>query len=62
MTRKWRDFGFSLELINATNHPNVFGYDYVKTKDDNGKVVLEQNLETWLSIFPSLGITWSKRF
>ncbi len=58
----WGDFGASLEVINATNNSNVFGYDYFKIKDGTGNFKLEQGDETWFSIFPSLGITWSRSF
>ena len=66
VTRKWPtrlgDFGASLEVINATNHSNVFGYDYFRYQDAAGKTVLGRGDETWFSIFPSLGITWSANF
>jgi len=66
VTRKWPtrlgDFGASLEVINVTNNTNVFGYDYSRTKDDAGNLALDQGEETWFSIFPNLGITWSAHF
>jgi TonB-dependent receptor-like protein/carboxypeptidase-like protein len=66
VTRKWPtrigDFGASLEVINVTNNENVFAYDYNRTKDAYGNLVLDQGLETWFSIFPNLGITWSTSF
>jgi len=65
-TRKWAtrmgDFGASLEVINATNHANVFGYDYFKQRLDNGQIVLGRGEETWFTIMPSLGVTWSRTF
>jgi hypothetical protein len=62
ITRHWPTrfgrFGASLEVINLSNHANVFGYDYFRTRDANGQVVLEQGEETWFSIFPNVGVTW----
>ncbi|HEY2953828.1 MAG TPA: TonB-dependent receptor [Candidatus Eisenbacteria bacterium] len=66
LTRKWLtgwgDFGASLEVINVTNNANVFGYDYFRFSDNGGPIRLERGDETWFSIFPSLGVTWSKSF
>lgn len=58
----WGAIGASLEVVNVTNNTNVFGYDYFRTKDASGNIVLEQGEETWFSIFPSLGVTWSWSF
>jgi len=55
-------FGAWLEVINLSNHTNVFGYDYFRIKDPNGQITLERGDETWFSIFPSLGISWSTSF
>ena len=64
--RKWStrmgEIGASLEVVNLTNNTNVFGYDYFRKKDASGNIVLEQGEETWFSIFPNLGLTWSFRF
>jgi hypothetical protein len=66
VTRRWPtrlgEFGASLEVINLTNHSNVFGYDYFRYRDDQGQIVLGRGDETWFSIFPNLGITWSEDF
>jgi hypothetical protein len=66
MTRTWATpwglWGAWLEVVNASNHTNVFGYDYFRQKDAGGNIVLERDNETWFSIFPSLGITWSTSF
>ncbi len=59
---RWGEFGTSLEVINATNHTNVFGYDYFRLEDSAGQITLEQGEEIWFSTFPSLGITWSVSF
>jgi hypothetical protein len=58
----WGTFGTSLEVINVTNSTNVFGYDYFRTRDASGNIVLEQGEETWFSLFPNLGVTWSVSF
>ncbi len=59
---RWGDFGASLEVINATNNANVFGYDYFKRRDGSGQVVLDRGDERWFTILPALGITWSRSF
>jgi hypothetical protein len=65
-TRKWEtrwgEFGSSLEVINVTNHANVFGYDYFRQRDGGGQIVLSRGDETWFSTLPSLGLTWSRDF
>ncbi len=64
-TRKWAtrmgEFGASVELINATNHSNVFGYDYFKQRQ-GGRIVLDRGDETWFTLLPSLGINWCRSF
>ena len=57
----WGEFGTSLDVINLTNNTNVHGYDYIRIQDGSG-FRLEQGEETWFTIFPSLGITWSRSF
>ena len=59
---RWGTVGASVEVINLTNHTNVFGYDYFKYKDGSGNVLLGQGEETWFSIFPNVGVTWSVSF
>jgi hypothetical protein len=59
---RWGDFGASLEVINATNHANVFGYDYFKRRDGSGQIVLDRGDEQWFTILPALGVTWSRSF
>ena len=59
---RWGLFGTSLEVVNVTNNTNVFGYDYFRSKDSSGNIVLEQGEETWFSLFPNLGVTWSWSF
>jgi hypothetical protein len=65
-TRRWTnshgDFRFFVELVNMTNHSNVFGYDYFRTPDHAGNIVLERDEETWFSILPSLGFAWNGSF
>ena len=66
VTRFWPTrlgrFGASLEVVNVTNNANVFGYDYFRTRDANGVIVLNQGEETWFSIFPNVGVTWTVSF
>jgi len=65
-TRRWTtsrgDVRFFAELVNLTNHGNVFGYDYFRTYDASRNIVLDREDETWFTILPSLGIAWSGSF
>jgi len=65
-TRRWAtkhgEMRFFLELVNLTNHENVFGYDYFKDRDPNGAIVLKKDPETWFTILPSIGVAWSGSF
>ncbi len=51
-----------VEVINMTNHENVLGYDVFRIRDASGALALERATETWFSILPSLGFSWTKRF
>jgi hypothetical protein len=65
-TRRWTtrggDMRFFVELVNLTNHSNVFGYDYFRTFDATGHLSLGRDEETWFTILPSLGVAWSGSF
>ncbi len=65
-TKKWvtgrGDMKLFVELVNATNHGNVFGYDYFKNRDAAGNQFLQRDEETWFTILPSVGVSWSGRF
>ena len=54
----WRVF---VEAINLTNHENVLGYDVFRVRDAGGGLSLVRDPETWFSILPSLGVSWSRR-
>ena len=56
------EFRFFFELINVTNHANVLGYDVFKVTDPSGAFRLQRSTETWFSILPSFGVSWSRRF
>jgi len=56
------EFRFFFEVINATNHANVLGYDVFTSRDASGAVRLERDTENWFTILPSLGVSWSRRF
>jgi hypothetical protein len=56
---EWR---FFIEVINLTNHENVLGYDVFRVRDAGGALVIQSDPETWFSILPSLGVSWSRRF
>ena len=53
---------FFFEVINLTNHANVLGYDVFRIRDAGGALQLQRNTETFFSILPSLGVSWSRRF
>ncbi len=60
---KWGgDLRFFVELINLTNHANVFGYDYFRETQSNGEIGLVRNQETWFTILPSVGASWTGSF
>jgi hypothetical protein len=65
-SRKWSgrhgDFTGWVEVINLTNHENVYGYDYFKNKDDSGQVFLDRGDELWFTIMPSVGMSWTVHF
>ena len=52
---------FFLDVVNITNHRNVLGYDYFRSPDPAGGIRLDRDLETWFTILPSLGVSWSGR-
>ncbi len=58
-TSDWR---FFFEVINLTNHENVLGYDVFRVRNGSGALALQRDTETWFSILPSLGVSWSRRF
>jgi len=58
-TRKWNRWRFFVELVNLTNHSNVFGYDYFRTLDGAGNISLARDDEKWFTILPSIGVSWS---
>jgi hypothetical protein len=46
----------------VTNHENVWGYDYFRARGAGGQIVLQRDPETWFTILPSIGVSWSKSF
>lgn len=56
------EFRFFVEAINLTNHENVLGYDVYRVTGPGGQLVLQKDPETWFSIVPSLGVSWTRRF
>lgn len=56
------DLPNAIEVMNLTNHGNVLGYNYVRAPAPDGGVRLERDAETWFTILPSLGVSWSKTF
>ena len=49
-------------VINLTNHENVLGYDVFRIRDASGALQLDRTAETWFSLLPSVGLSWSRRF
>lgn len=58
-TKKWSRWQVFVELVNLTNHSNVFGYDYYRTRDGAGTIGLVRDNEKWFTILPSVGVAWS---
>ncbi len=56
------EFRLFAEVINLTNHRNVLGYDYFRNNTPNGGIQLQRGLESWFSILPSIGVSWSRQF
>lgn len=40
---------------------NVLGYDYFRVRDAAGGIGLQRSLESWFTILPSLGVSWSRQ-
>lgn len=59
-TKKWKKWHAFIEVVNATNHNNVWGYNYVQTPDSTGKISLVRTDEKWFTILPSIGVSWSR--
>lgn len=58
-TKRWSRWLFFAEVVNLTNHSNVFGYDYYRTRDAAGAIGLARGSEKWFTILPSIGVSWS---
>lgn len=56
------EFRYFFEVINLTNHENVLGYDYFRIRDTGGGIRLERDVETWFTILPSVGVSWTGLF
>ena len=61
-TRKWKNWQVFMELVNLTNHKNVFGYDYFRIRESGGRIGFTRNDEKWFTILPSIGVSWSNSF
>lgn len=53
---------FFAEVINLTNRANVLGYDVFRINSPSGAAQLVRDPETWFSILPSIGVSWSRRW
>ena len=56
------EFRLFAEVINLTNHRNVLGYDYFRANSPSVGIRLTRGLESWFSILPSIGVSWSRQF
>jgi len=56
------EFRFFVEAINLTNHENVLGYDIYRVRDAAGALRVQRDPETWFSLLPSAGFSWSRKF
>ena len=61
-TKTWKKWRLFVEIVNLTNHDNVFGYDYFRARDSAGNIGLARNNEKWFTILPSIGVAWSSGF
>jgi len=65
-TRRWKtshgEMRFFVELVNLSNHGNVFGWDYYRELDPQGRILLVREEETWFTILPSIGVAWTGTF
>ena len=55
----WGDMRFFVEVVNATNHSNIYAYDYFKSADPSGNPILARDNLRWFTILPSIGVSWS---
>lgn len=62
ITKRAGNLRFYLEVLNLTNRENVAGWDYFRTRGSGGQVVVQRDPETWFTILPSLGVSWSRSF
>lgn len=58
-TRRWKRWSAFLEVVNLTNHRNVFGYDYYRVREAGGRIGFTRNEERWFTILPSIGVSWN---
>ncbi len=61
-TKRWAHWNAFVELVNLTNHSNVFGYDYYRVREPGGRIGFTRNDEQWFTILPSIGVSWNTRF
>ena len=61
-TKRWAHWNAFVELVNLTNHSNIFGYDYFRIREPGGKIGFTRNDERWFTILPSVGVSWNTRF
>lgn len=62
-TRRWStsrgDLRFFAEVVNLTNHSNIFAYDYIKSVTAGGDFFLARESLKWFTILPSIGVSWN---
>jgi hypothetical protein len=55
------ELSFFVELVNLTNHKNVYDHDYFRTPAVNGSQNLIRKGETWFTILPSIAFSWTRK-
>ncbi len=53
------DLRVFLEVANLTNHENIYSYDFYRSPGVNGGKVFITEPETWFTILPSFGVSWT---
>lgn len=61
-TKRWTRWNAFVELVNLTNHSNVFGYDYFRIREAGNRIGFTRNDEQWFTILPSIGVSWNTSF
>lgn len=61
-TRRKKHMDTFVEIINFSNHTNVFGYNYYRVRETGGRIGFVRENERWFTILPSVGVSWHTSF